>query len=315
MRVLIITPAPAGSRVGNRITALRWRRLLAGLGHDVRVGVEYAGRRCDVLVALHAGKSAASIQRFREERPDAPLVLALTGTDVYGDIHAEEAARSLGAASRIVVLQPLAALRLPETLRDRVRVIYQSVEPLKGPPRRRATAFDVIVAGHLRPVKDPFRTAEAARLLPAESRVRVWHVGAALSGEMESQARAEMAANPRYAWLGERTRTRTLRLLARAHLLSLTSVSEGGANVISEACAVGTPVVSSLIDGSVGLLGEGHPGYFPVGDSAALAALLHRAETDADWLESLRRSGERLRPLVTPAEESRRWAALLAEFG
>jgi len=311
MRVLIVTPAPPGSRVGNRVTALRWRRLLAGLGHRVQVTREFTGQPADVLIALHAGKSAASVERFRAERPGAPLILALTGTDVYGDI--APCLPSLGAASRLVVLQPLATNQLPEALRGRVRVILQSVEPLRRPPPRRDGVFDVVVIGHLRPVKDPFRTAEAARLLPATSRVRVWHLGSALSADMEARARAEMAANPRYVWLGERTRRRTRRLLSRARLLSLTSVSEGGANVISEAVTVGTPAVSSHIDGTVGLLGEGHPGYFPVGDTAALAALLRRAETDAPWLEALRASGDRLRPLVTPEEEARRWAALLAE--
>ncbi|HIA67442.1 TPA: hypothetical protein EYN98_15570 [Candidatus Poribacteria bacterium] len=45
--------------------------------------------------------------------------------------------------------------------------------------------------GHLRPVKDPFRVANAVRLLPASSQIKVLHAGAALSPDMESEAVAE----------------------------------------------------------------------------------------------------------------------------
>src|SRR4029077_14402852 len=121
-------------------------------------------------------------------------------------------------ASRLVVLQPLALNELPSHLRARTRVIYQSFE---APPRPKGglkiedrgsksedrgakiqitasgnaqssippSSFDVCVLGHLRPVKDPFRTALAARRLPASSRIRVRHAGAALSPAMEKQAR------------------------------------------------------------------------------------------------------------------------------
>jgi putative glycosyltransferase (TIGR04348 family) len=286
MRVLLVTPAPGGSRKGNRITA------------------------------LHAGRSAESIARFRGDRPRAPLVVALTGTDVYGDIHTSaEARRSLELADRLVVLQPLAREQLPQGLRGRARVIYQSVPPLPAKPPRREGRFEVCVMGHLRPVKDPFCTAEAARLVPPGSRLRVLHMGSALSDEMAEQARRMEASNPRYRWLGDVPRGRAMRRLARCWLLSLTSVLEGGANVIGEAVTVGTPVVSSRIDGSVGLLGEDYPGYFPVGDTEALAALLWRAESDAAFLGELQARCERVRRLFEPEAERGAWRALLAELG
>jgi glycosyltransferase involved in cell wall biosynthesis len=166
----------------------------------------------------------------------------------------------------------------------------------------------------LRPVKDPFRTARAAHLLPASSRLRVLHLGAALSDDMEHQARAEQAGNPRYRWLGELPRRRALRTLARCRLLALTSVSEGGANAISEAVTASVPVLSSRIPGSVGLLGADYPGYFPVGDTAALAGLLHRAETDELFRGELGRRCDALRPLFDPARERRSWEELLREL-
>jgi putative glycosyltransferase (TIGR04348 family) len=317
MKICLVTPAPARSRKGNRVTALRWARLLRELGHRVTVAQRYDGQRCDLLVALHAGRSAKSVARFRADHPNPnrPLVVALTGTDLYGDIHTSaEARRSLELASRLVLLQPLGVDELPEHLRPKARVIFQSVPTPTFRARRRADLFEVCVLGHLRPVKDPFRTAQAARLLPPSSRARVLHLGAALSAGMATKARAEEAANPRYRWLGERPRWQALRTLARCRLLALTSELEGGANVISEALAVAVPVVSSRIAGSVGLLGADYPGYFPFGDTAALAALLHRAETDAPFYRALSAHCRRRRALFRPARERQAWASLVKEL-
>ncbi len=278
MNITIITPAPPGSRKGNRITAGRWAYLLRQLGHRVTIRQEYGGESCDLLVALHARRSAAAVQAFCRDHPDRPVVVALTGTDVYEDIHTDRAAlRALELASRLVVLQPLAVAELPERLRARARVVYQSAEAPRGAAPPRKDFFEVCVLGHLRPVKDPFRTALASRLLAPLSRVRVLHVGAALSPDMAVQARAEAAANPRYRWLGDLPRWRALRILARCRLLVLTSRLEGGANALSEAIAASVPVLSSRIPGSVGILGADYPGYFPAGDTDALAVLLARA--------------------------------------
>jgi putative glycosyltransferase (TIGR04348 family) len=315
MKICLVTPAPPGSRKGNRVTALRWARLLRELGHRVGVRQEYRDERCDLLVALHASRSAASVRRFHDRHPRSPLVVALTGTDLYDQIHTSaEARQSLELATRLIVLQPLGIEALPASVRHRARAIIQSVAPPRFHVAPRRGAFEVCVLGHLRPVKDPLRTAEAARLLPAESRLRVLHLGAALSPDLAREVRAEAAANPRYRWLGELPRWKALRILARCRLLVLTSKLEGGANVISEALAVSVPVVSSHIAGSIGLLGPSYPGYFPFGDTRALAELLRRAETDPAFYCTLQRRCARLRPLTDPARERRSWAQLLREL-
>ena len=297
------------------MAALRWAKLLRELDHHVVLAQEYKSQVCDLMIALHARRSHASIVRFRERHPSSPLILALVGTDLYGDIHTDSSAqKSLELADRFVVLQPMGITELPEHMASKARVIYQSVEPLPGKFTPKKNVFEVCVIGHMRPVKDPFRTALAVRLLPLSSRIRVLHAGADLSGDMEETAREESSLNPRYRWLGNLPHWKSMCLLARSKLLSLTSESEGGANVVSEAIACSVPVISSRISGSIGLLNEDYPGYFTVGDTQELANLLQRAETDAGFYNSLKSWCERLKPLFEPADERRRWDKLLREL-
>ena len=84
--------------------------------------------------------------------------------------------------------------------------------------------------------------------------------------------------------------------------------------MVSEALASNVPVLSTRIDGSVGILGPDYPGYFPVGDAAALAGLLCRAEEDAGYLPALEAALQPARRLVEPARERAAWGALLAEL-
>ena len=312
MRILIVTPA--GARGGNRITAERWARLLREAGHRVQIAPEYGDQPCDVLVALHARKSAASIRRFRRMHPGKPLIVALTGTDLYGDLGRSPAAlRSLELATRVVVLQPDAVSHVPGDVRGKVRVIVQSAAGPSRPVLPRRRVFDVCVIGHLRAVKDPFRGALAARLLPQESRILVTQVGRALSEAMRRRAERESEHNPRYQWRGGVSHAQARRILGRSRLLLVTSRLEGGANVVSEALAAGVPVLSSRISGSIGLLGEDYPGYFAVGATRELADLLWRCESDPAFYRDLRRRCRKLARLVHPARELQAWQELLKD--
>jgi putative glycosyltransferase (TIGR04348 family) len=295
------------------VTAERWARILRTLGHRVAIAPAHDNERCDVLVALHARRSAEAVFPYRRRFPEAPLIVALTGTDLYRDIRgSRRAKRALDAADRIVALQPLAVDELEPHLRGKLRIIYQSAKATHGQVRRSRAFFDVCVAGHLRAVKDPLRAAYAARKLPENSRIRILHAGVALDATMARKAQAEETRNSRYRWLGPLSRAHTRRLIAQSRILVLSSRMEGGANVISEAVVDGTPVIASRIPGSVGLLGERYAGYFPVGDTAALARLLIRAESDSGFYRRLRSQMKRLAPLFRPAEERARWKELLA---
>jgi putative glycosyltransferase (TIGR04348 family) len=315
MKIIVITPARSSSRSGNQTTSMRWTRILRELGHRVHVARRFNGAAADLMIALHAWRSSDSIQSFRELYPDRPLIVGLSGTDIYDYIDRDPAPtlRSLACADRLVALQELVRRRVPARFRRKVRVVHQSAAPLPRVHSRRTGRFDVAVIGHLRAVKDPFRAAKAARRLPSTSRIRIVHLGAAETPQWVAAARAEMAANPRYVWRGDRPRADVRRLLGRARAMVLSSLSEGGANVISEAVAAGVPVLATRIDGSVGLLGREYPGYFAVGNTEALAQLLHRIETDAAFLKCLRRAIARRAHLFRPALEKAAWRKLIDE--
>ena len=294
MRVLIVTPAPSGSTKGNRITAERWLGFLRSGGHDVQISNQFVDGDFDCLITLHATRSYDVIQRFRSRCPQSPVVLCLTGTDVHLDLNGlrgepanQKALASIKQSSRIVLLEPESAKILPEASASKISVIFQSAKSLSSKPTPKSDVFEVCVVGHLREVKDPFLTSQASRLLPADSRIVVSHIGQALDAEMKRLAEEEMSRNPRYQWVGELTHEQTQHCIARARLMVLSSKAEGAPSVISEAAVHGTPILATRIAATVGLLGSGYSGLFPVGDVHQLSILMARAENDSDFCTEL----------------------------
>jgi glycosyltransferase involved in cell wall biosynthesis len=282
MRIALVTPAGPGTRNGNRHTALRWAAFLRQAGHRVSMSVAWSPETpADAMLALHARRSHASIKGFPREKP---LVLALTGTDVYRDIHeSAEARESLELADRLIVLQPKAAEELPAHLRRKVGVVVQSSStrlrqrPMKG-------SFRVCVIGHLRAEKDPLRILSALEFVPPNFPLQVVQLGAALD-----PALVPKTEDPRYRWLGSVPHARALR--------------------------IGVPVLASRISGNVGLLGADYRGYFPVGDEHALARLLTRAVGDRKFYANLKTQIAPLRSTVAPQAEKRALLAVMASPG
>src|SRR5882672_6522235 len=302
MRIALVTPAGARARNGNRHTALLWAAFLRAAGHRVAVSTEWSGSEADLLLALHARRSHDSIRRFAASYPQRRLVVALTGTDVYRDIHeSTEARQSLELAHRLIVLQPKAAEELPERLRSKGSVVVQSCAtrlrhaPVKG-------KFRVCVIGHLREEKDPLRIVAALAYLDD---IQVIHLGAALDEALGRQALAAMRRDSRYRWLGGVPHGRALAWLASSHAMVISSRMEGGANVVCEALRVGVPVLASRISGNVGLLGRTYPAYFALEDERDLAGLIHRAATDERFYRRVKNAVARLRPMVAPRAEAR----------
>ena len=225
--ISIVTPAGAGTRNGNRHTALRWASLLRRAGHSVSVAVEWRGETCDMLIALHARRSHGSIVQFKKKFVEKKLVVVLTGTDLYRDLPGSaEARESLELADRLIVLQGEALRELDARLRRKARVVYQSADPKlrHAPPAGR---LRVAVIGHLRAEKDPFRAASALRHLPGMN-IQVVHVGAALDASFAAEAELLMKHEPRYRWIGGISHPRALGWLPHSHPLVVSSAVEGG---------------------------------------------------------------------------------------
>lgn len=286
IRVVIVSPALADANNGNWQTARRWQRLLSGK-HSARIVRDWPGAGApdtcasdQVMLALHARRSAGAVAAWSRAYGPHGLAVVLTGTDLYRDIaHDASAQQSLALAQQLVVLQPQGLAALPEAVRAKARAIFQSTgeRQVLAKPANRLRA---VMVGHLREEKDPLTLMAAVRLLRDHPSVRVDHIGAPLDAALGVAAQATAAQCPAYRWLGGLPHQATLRRIQRAHLLVHASRMEGGAHVVMEAVRSGTPVLASRIPGNVGMLGEDYDGYFDVGDAAGLAALLLRCRNE-----------------------------------
>jgi glycosyltransferase involved in cell wall biosynthesis len=110
--------------------------------------------------------------------------------------------------------------------------------------------------------------------------------------ELEAFARQSAVAE-RAHWLGRRSDVPAV--LAACDLLVIASTMEGFPNVVVEAMAAGTPVLSSALPylDDLGPLRE-FVRDFPVGDAEALAALLSAAWADTAWREQTAREAPAL---------------------
>ncbi|MBT2321575.1 TIGR04348 family glycosyltransferase [Variovorax paradoxus] len=310
--VLIVSPALAEANNGNWRTASRWQQFLSAVA-EVGIGRSWEGAPCDAMIALHARRSADSIARLHAARPECPIALILTGTDVYRDIDDNrEAQHSLQCASQLVVLQPDALDRLDAGARTKTRVILQSASRMRL--RNTARGLELVAVGHLRDEKDPLTLMAAARRLPADTPIRIVHIGEALTPALGEAARRTMAECPHYRWLGGLPREAARRRIARAGALVHMSRMEGGAQVVIEAVRSGVPVLASRIGGNLGLLGEDYEGCFTVGDDAGLAALMQRFAAEPAFAARLAAQCALREPDFTPRAERQSVRRLLRDL-
>ena len=261
----------------------------------------------DLVIALHARRSGKAVTALKRRQPAVPVVLVLTGTDLYRDIRNNALARkAMSAADALVVLQPAALQELDRRMRDKTHVIYQSAPSLKPVPldtRLRKRSFEVCMIGHLRQEKDPATFMKAATRLQVEG-IRMTHIGGAtLDPALARLAIATQQTCAAYRWLGNMPHTATRQLLKRSHLMVISSKMEGGANVIIEAVTSDVPVLASDIPGNRGMLGDDYAGYFAQGDPDGLARLIERCACDRRFYERLLRQCRRRVPLFSPDRE------------
>ena len=321
--VVIVSPALAAANNGNWQTARRWRNFL---GTDFRARItlrwpDEAAGGDDIMLALHARRSAAAIQAWSQSKGGQRLAVVLTGTDLYQDIQQDaQAQHSLDLAGRLVVLQELGVQALPAQYRPKARVIYQSTsarQTLAKPDRH----LRAVMVGHLREVKSPQTLFDATRLLAGRRDIRIDHIGAAGEPRWAELARATERDCPTYHWLGEMPHARVRQAIQRAHVLVHPSAMEGGAHVVMEAVRSGTPVLASRVPGNVGMLGADYEGYFEHGQAEQLAALLERCRAGQSGNDPASALLQRLRaqcalraPLFTAEAERAALLELLNEL-
>jgi putative glycosyltransferase (TIGR04348 family) len=313
--IVIVSPALSDANNGNWQTAKRWAALLRPhyRSRIIQQWPDALTPSDGMMVALHARRSAPSVAAWAKQRGSKGLVVVLTGTDLYRDIHSDaDAQASLDAAARLVVLQPLGVAQLPAQHRSKTHVVLQS-STSRRTLIKTSQHLRAVMVGHLRDEKSPQTLFASAQLLRAREDVLIDHIGAGLDAQLTQTAVDTAAACKNYRWLGALPHASTRGKIQRAHVLVHTSKMEGGAHVIMEAVCSGTPVIASHISGNIGMLGEDYQGYFPVGDAAALAALLARCQDEPQFMDALRGQCALRAALFAPqAERSALLQALLS---
>jgi len=276
---------------------------MLGSAYRVRLAARWDAGDEALLIALHARRSASSVLAWRQQPERRPLLVALTGTDLYRDIATDaDAQASLQLADALVVLNELGADPLPVALRHKCHVVLQSAgsrRPLDKPTRH----LRALMVGHLREEKDPRTYFRAARRIARRADILLDHAGAALDATLGEEAQALAAAQPTYRWLRGIPHADARRRIQAAHVLVHPSRMEGGAHVVIEAMRSATPVLASRIDGNLGLLGTDYAGVFDPGDDTALGAWLERLRDDPDMLAALRAQAMARAPLFAPEAE------------
>ena len=325
--VCLVTPALRSANNGNWQTAQRWRRMLSA-DYEVRLVQAWDGKAADLMLALHARRSAASIAAWAAANVAAPaasrsrgatsrhkpLAVVLTGTDLYRDLAVDAATqRSLALADRLIVLHEGAPADVPAEHRGKCVVCFQSTgarRTLSKTPRH----LRALMVGHLRDEKDPRTYFSAARKLLHRDDILLDHIGAPLDPALGREAEALMRELPHYRWLGALPHAMTQRHIQRAHVLVHPSAMEGGAHVVMEAVRSGTPVLASQVSGNVGMLGADYRGYFAAGDASGLAIALQRLRGDGAMLQTLGDQCDARAPLFDPARERATLLRVIADL-
>lgn len=268
---------------------------------------------CELLVAVHAVKSSSSVLAHFAAHPAQRRVVLLAGTDVYPTFQPTTSTlAALRAADAIVTLQPLAQQVLDAELRCKARTIVQSATAVAG--ERPKDRFAVAVLAHLRAIKAPLLPFQALAHVPKQLALEVTLAGKVLEPELGHAALHWQQREARAKFVGELSRQAARRMLASSHLLVVPSHAEGGANVVSEALAAGTPVLATAVPGNIGLLGADWPGLFPPNDAAALGALFSALASDSTHYQELVARTRVLQNLVDPRHELAAWNALLQDL-
>ncbi len=313
MRVLVTTPYGIDSLQGNTITAKRIVSLLQESDLDAKVvsdGDDFSD--ADVLLALHARKSAHFIDEFLRLNSEGKVILYLTGTDLYADIPrgCPISARSMQLVDALVVSQDASLHSVPEQYRSKALAIYTSIQLPEcelNSANEGVPIFSCI--GHLRAVKQPFMAVKALQLLGAEVQLKL--LGNVVDEGMDDVVRDWQEKDHRFQWLGGVSHEEAIQWSNRSLITLNTSLMEGGANSIGESIVLGVPVLASRVEGNIGMLGGDYAGYFSVDSEQELADLMQRVLHDKVFLEHLRQQVKVRSVMFTRENEKQGWLDLI----
>ncbi|SHI40392.1 Glycosyltransferase involved in cell wall bisynthesis [Rubritalea squalenifaciens DSM 18772] len=308
MQILITSPYPLDSPKGNSITALRIERLLKQAGHQASAVHGTLPTGADAMIALHATKTYPLSAAFKQQHPGKPLILYLTGTDLYRDLleRKPDCLNAMELADILVVSQPASLSSIPEQYQQKSRVVRASIvipklEDVSPPPQ---PSFALVA--HLRPVKNPFllnRALEQLGGLP----LHAYTLGSALDEKMIEEAHSWQAKDPRFRWLDNVPYPQALSWISQVTATINSSHLEGGANAVGESILLGTPVLASKIEGNLGMLGDDYAGYFTPDDPGSLATIIRRVIEEPEFLQLLRQQIHTRQTCFSPAIETQGW--------
>jgi glycosyltransferase involved in cell wall biosynthesis len=316
MKVLVTTPYARDSLQGNTVTAKRVVSILLETGLDASVisnddKVEYA----DVIIALHARKSAHFIDDFLALNPAGKVIVYLTGTDLYHDIPngCQICERSMSLADVLVVSHELTLNALPEKYRKKAMSVHKSIQlpDFLGEEKIEIDPNLFTIIGHLRAVKQPFMAVESMQLLEDSVRVKLVLLGNEIDEDSGEIARSWEAIDSRFQWLGGVEYLQALQWMRRSVATINTSLIEGGANSVGESIMLGVPVLATRIEGNIGMLGEDYAGYFSAESKQELADIMQRVISDADFLAMLREQVRVRKKKFTRENEKQDWMNVL----
>ncbi len=318
MKVLVTTPYERSSLQGNTVTAMRMVSILSEAGMDAEMLCK--GEQinelavADVLIALHARKSAHFIDDFDRVNPDGKMIVFLTGTDLYRDIPngCKICEASMDRADALVVSQEVSLTSVPYKFRDKSTVVHKSIQLPELELNAEAEPGLFSVVGHLREVKQPFMAVESLQLL--DDSVRLVLLGDAVALDYGGAAQSWQFKEPRFKWLGRLEYVETLKWMQRSVATINTSLVEGGANSVGESIVLGVPVLASRIEGNVGMLGADYEGYFSPDDKQGLADLMSRVIHDADLSVRLRDQVKERSKIFLRENEKQDWIKVIQKI-
>jgi glycosyltransferase involved in cell wall biosynthesis len=269
-----------------------------------RAARNVARRSCATIMHGHwvipGGATAAAAQ------PSLPLVLSLHGSDVYIAETLRPARRVAGivfhragaiTACSDDLAQRAIALGAP---RDRVEVVPYGVDPARFRPdpiaratRRAALGITpqtpvLFAAGRLVRKKGFEYLIDALAKVPLESGLMAVIAGAGdLADELAARASAANVAT-RVRFLGDLAQNEVAAWLATADIIAIPSVRDdsgnvdGLPNIVLEALASGTPLITTPAGGIGSVVEHGRTGLLvPERDSTALASAISALAGDA----------------------------------